>query len=170
MTWTAKLARYQTETMTVGREPFRITKHYVLTRHGLVARAFMPAPLYVTVALLRRNRVHPQYQGTITHDGECYVATTPEGADGTPGEETARTANYIDAEAALLVLKTKTRSHMEWHFPRALREELNCTALKPTCPTCGWETVNDVCVRPELHWTAASIAANARREERARPA
>lgn len=38
----------------------------------------------------------------------------------------------------------------------------------PTCPVCGWPVVGEECSRPELHWTPASLAAEAE-ARRSRP-
>lgn len=145
MTWTAKQARYNTGTQVVVREDGRLTKHYVLTQHGAVARTFVTGSFLVEVALLRRGNKHAQYQGCITRDGDLYMATTP------AGERVAACAHYIDAEAALLPRRNRRRAWGDYAWPITITAALHAPKFEQ-CQVCGWEVRGGECTRPDLHW------------------
>jgi hypothetical protein len=125
-----------------------LVRHYVYDQPGIIARTFMPG-LVVEVALWRGANKYPTYQGTVTrHRGDGrYTATTP------AGEEVTTTAlNYIDAEQALLCVRTGRRSHAGHDWPGNFLGKLRARHEKPTCRECGHEFVNGTCRRLDLHW------------------
>lgn len=155
--YTARMAQYQPETtMVIGDHPIDgVIRHYVMTRHGAVCRSFLPGPLMVSIALWRPSNKHPQYQGDITRDeAGRYQATTPD------SRIVATTADYLDAEAALLPLRNRTRSHGSGHWPYEIRRELLWSRRQTgrTCDNCGWTLVQGVCTRPDLHWPTPATA------------
>lgn len=162
MPWTARQARYATASQHVQRESGRLTKHYVLTRHGAVARTFVPGGTFlVTVVLWRPSLRHPQLQGTVTMtwDGDqlVYQASDPD------GRVVATTRTYLDAEAALLPRRTRTRSQGDYDWPAPILAGLTPTSRRPACDICGWAVRDGVCSRPDLHWTSESLAADQER-------
>lgn len=154
--YTAKHAQYQPETLVlVGNNPNDVARHYVMTRHGAVARAFLPGPLMVNVALWRPRNQHPQFQGTITRlpDGR-YQAVDPDNRPVSVAD------NYLDVEAALLPLRTRTRSYGSGTWPYEIRRELlwSRRQVGPTCRDCGHPLALGGCTRPDLHWPIDAAA------------
>lgn len=148
--YTAAAARYERGTQVVTTSQpmgFGHVRHWVLTRHGVVSRSFVGDRQFeVTVALLRPSNKHPQWQGTIVRVGFLYQASDP------TGWVVAVERDYLDAEAALLPLRTRTRSSVRREeCPEALLKRLE-PAPKPKCDICGHDLVGEVCDRPDLHW------------------
>lgn len=145
---TAKQAGYERKTQLVTTSrPGAFPVHFVMTRHGAVARTWIPG--YGTeIALWRPRNLHPQYQGTVTRGEGGWVATDPH------GRQIASAVDYIDAEAALLPLHTRTRSHAEHEWPFEIVRELEWRRNPPvpTCPICGHPLTGTQCTRPDLHW------------------
>lgn len=152
--WTAKQARYQPTTLHIDGGPDRLTRHYTLTRHGAVARTFVGAgSLIVEVVLWRRRNRHPQYQGSVRRstDGTGYTSY-----DAT-GREIATAADYINAEAPLLPLRTRHRSRAAYTWPSEILRKMR-EAASGVCDICGTPLKTNECPRPDLHWTTASLA------------
>lgn len=144
---TAKQARYERETQLVTATPGGLPVHYVMTRHGAVTRTWMGA--LVEIALWRPSNQHPTYQGSVNHIGLKWVATDPRGT------VVATTPDYLDAEAALLPLRTRVRSCGTYEWPWEIVRELEWRRApipKPECDICGHRLQAGVCVRPDLHW------------------
>jgi hypothetical protein len=149
---TAKSAGYQRDTMTVvGDSTTGLVRHYVITRHGAVARAFTfgPGPLRAEVALWRPSNRHPQFQGYVARVGGRFDAHTPD------GRFVASAVDYLDAESELLRLHTRTRSYASGPWPFEIRRELLWSRMQSgtTCEDCGHPLVRGGCTRPDLHWT-----------------
>ena len=146
--WTFRQARYEPETqVVVDPQPEAITRHYVMTRHGAVARTFLPGTTMVNVALWRPTNRHPQFQGTITRQGDRWLAVDSH------EQFVATAADYRDAEAALLPLRTRTRSHGSGTWPYEIKRELEWRRdPRLTCENCGQPLTGGVCIRPDLHW------------------
>jgi len=154
--YTARCARYQRETMTVvGDDTAGLVRHYVMTRHGAVARTFVSdtGPLLVEVALWRPANRSPQFQGCVTRDGGRFVASAPDRGF------VFSAVDYLDAESELLRLRTRTRSH-ESGWPYEIRRELLWSRRQPgaTCSDCGNRLVLGGCTRPDLHWSEVGAA------------
>lgn len=149
-TWTPGQARYQQDTMVVvDPQPEAITRHYVMTIHGAVARTWLPGTTLVNVALWRPRNLHPQYQGDIVRVGVEWVALTAESR-----REIGRAAEYLRAEAMLLPLRTRTRSYGSGTWPTEIRRELYWRReRREQCGTCGNRlTAWGACTQPDLHW------------------
>lgn len=124
--WTPAQAGYQPRTQVVTStrpdtpEAPGLVQHYVLTRHGIVARTWC-GPDLVEVALRRRGQVRGTYQGHIT--------AVPGG--GWQAYDTNRTllgpgyANYLDAEAPLLRRRTGVTTTGTYRWPFAMRVVLD---------------------------------------------
>jgi hypothetical protein len=152
-TWTPGQARYQRDTMVVVPSETgvdAIMRHYVMTLHGAVARTWVPdGPVLVNVALWRPRNLHPQYQGDVIRDGAEWVALTADSR-----REIGRAGEYLHAEAMLLPLRTRTRSHGSGTWPTEIRRELHWRRERRTeCGTCGNRlTAWGACTQPDLHW------------------
>lgn len=157
-TWTPRQARYEAENMVVTQDlpgVDAIVRHYVLTRHGAVARTWLPgrtrledgtlADAYVNVALWRPANLYPQWQGNVVRLGGQWVAMLPD------GPEVGRAAEYLHAEALLLPLRTRTRSHGSGTWPTSIRRELYWRRSPQVCPRCQSRLRNGICPRPEWH-------------------
>jgi hypothetical protein len=123
-----------------------LTRHYLLGRPGLIARVFMPGPLTVEIALWRTGNQQPTFQGAVTYASGTYIATSPN------GEPVTRAADYLDAEKALLRLRTRRRSTAAYRWPDHLVRQWRARGEKPRCDTCGHPIVDGRCRRPDLHW------------------
>lgn len=154
----ANTAQYQAETQIVtGLNGTGLPTHYVMTRHGAVSRTFLPGSLLVNVALWRPGNKHPQFQGSIRR-----AANGQFEAINSKGQHVAFADDYLDAEAALLPLRMRTRSHSGRQWPETILRELEWSRVPlsslagkvwcPPCHVCGHEMPGGVCVRPDLHW------------------
>jgi hypothetical protein len=145
---TATKARYERETQLVTTSRSGgLPVHYVMTRHGAVARTWMPG--CTEVVLWRPRSQHPTYQGSVAHVGLAWVATDPHGT------VVATASDYLDAEAALLPLRTGTRSRAGYAWPWEIRQELEwrrTPAASADCDVCGQPLQTGVCFRTDLHW------------------
>lgn len=146
--WSARQARYEPETMMVlDAQPQAITRHYVMTRHGAVARSWLPGSTLVTIALWRPRNRHPQFQGTLTRRGGGWLAV-----DSNEWFVACRN-EFRDAEAALLPLRTRTRSHGSGPWPAEILRELAWRRdPRVQCENCGHPLADGICTRSDLHW------------------
>lgn len=113
--WTARQARYDAATLTVDTPEYGLTRHYVTTLHGTVARTWCSTD-YAEVALWRPTNRGATYQG--------HVAAVPGGwqaFDTNRQPVSAVHADYLDAEAPLLLRRTRRRSRAAYTWPRHLR-------------------------------------------------
>lgn len=146
--WTARQARYDTWATVLGVSAGGgLPVHYVPTRHGLVARTWMGHDL-VSVVLLRRGNAGATFQGTLQLvRGGWMVVDSRDNHIGTFG------GDFLDAEAALLRLRTGVRSVCDYPWPRHLLAELRAERPKAKCDVCGNRLGKDgACTRPDTHW------------------
>lgn len=107
--WTPAQAGYQLHTTAVDRRPGRLIRHYVRTRHGVVARTWC-GPDLVEIALRRPTAARGTYQGTVRAVAGGWVATLPDGT-GSPVR-----GQYLDAEALLLRVRTGVTARAEYRW------------------------------------------------------
>jgi hypothetical protein len=140
---------------------YTTTTQYVTTERGVVRRVFGES--ITCISLLR-----PGYKQH-TNQGEIMPAAgggwRAYGANRNLRNEVdlGVFVDFRDAEEALLSRKTGARSAMAWTGPRPAAPR---KPAKRECGICGHPYTGERCERTELHWTAASIAA----EEAARAA
>lgn len=112
--WTAAQAGYHaevTELATTRSGGDGLPRHYVLTRHGILARTWA-GPDFVQVALLRPRNGHATYQGSVQAVPGGWAAFNPDGR-----QVSAVHNDYMDAEPALLRLRTGHRSTSTYDWP-----------------------------------------------------
>jgi hypothetical protein len=119
--WTPAQAGYRPDSQVVTTtrpetpEAPGLVQHYVLTRHGIIARTWI-GPDLAEIVLRRPTHVAGTYQG--------FVQAVPGGwaAFGSgAAEQISRVyTDYLDAEAVLLRLRTGRRATGEYRWPRGL--------------------------------------------------
>lgn len=166
--------------MSEAAAPTTTARTYTVRGNTVVSRTAVDSgvKLLFEVTVLRPGRKHATFQGTVVYrDGSWHAEPANNG--------TVQTGfvNYIDAERTLVKLRTGVVSTQPWRGPRPrfcdecaatyVAESGDRCTRRPTCRTCGWHLNDDrTCTRPDLHWTAASLAAedaarDARRAARA---
>jgi hypothetical protein len=158
-------AGYEIETLVVQApaNPTAVARHYVMTSYGAVRRTFT-SPDWVEIALRRVGVIHDQYQGHIRSlAGGGFLAVDAK------LREVGRFGDYMDAEAALLPLRLRCRSHAVSVWPELILQDLRLRAEVAEyphgqCGNCGNELAgNGECTHPDLHWTTESLKAGPRR-------
>jgi hypothetical protein len=163
---------------------FLPTLHTYTTRGRVAVRRIIidgGTRMWFEISCIRRaEQQGATFQGSINlEDGRWIVEVAKAGGR---VEKLADTFDdYIDAEDALLRIRTGVMSDYPWFGPRPRRCEAydwcghvwigeagsRCSKHR-YCRKCGWPLYDDGdCTRPDLHWTPAKIAAqNARRAAR----
>jgi hypothetical protein len=120
--WTPAQAGYRPETQVVTSthpetpEAPGFVQHYVLTRHGIVARTWAGTDL-VEIVLRRPSHAGGTYQGFVQQ-----VAGGWAGFDGDTREQVTQVhQDYLAAEAPLLRRRTGRRTHGTYRWPAGLR-------------------------------------------------
>lgn len=158
-------AGYEIETLVVQApaDPTSLARHYVMARYGAVRRTFVAA--HITEITLRRiGFKHDQFQGMVESlTGGGFLAVDAK------LREVGRFGDYMDAEAALLPLRLRCRSHAVSVWPELILQDLRLRAdaveyPHGQCGNCGNELAgNGECTRPDLRWTPESLKASPRR-------
>ncbi len=117
--WTpaqARYDRYATLVTTTRGDEGGCTIHFVPTRHGVAGRVWVgDGGALVEIVLRRPSNSGATYQGHVAAVPGGWAGYDPSGV-----QVTAVHTNYIDAEAPLLRLRTRTRSTGQYPWPRYL--------------------------------------------------
>jgi hypothetical protein len=123
--WSPAQAGYRptTQVVTTTRpdtpEASGLVRHYVSTRHGIVARTWV-GPDLVEVTIRRRGQVRGTYLGHVLAVTGGWQAHAP---NGTPTG--AVHADYLDAEAPMLLARTGHTARGTYRWPHVLVYDLN---------------------------------------------
>lgn len=118
--WSPRQAGYQVDSMVVTTTrpdtPASpgLPVDFVRTRHGAVARVWIGADL-TEVTMRRPRNVRPTFQGTVRRMSGGWAGFDPDGQ-----QITGIYANYLDAEAPMLLLRTGRRSASTFPWPHRI--------------------------------------------------
>lgn len=125
--WTVRQAGYRLDGTVVTTSPSgSFQQHYVLTRHGLVARTWL-GPDFTQIALRRRRNSGATYQGSVraVPGGGWQAFDDFTGAAQPVG---GVHNDYLDAEALLLPRRTGHRSTARYAWPAGHLRQLTTQA------------------------------------------
>lgn len=94
------------------------------------------------------------YQGIVYYRAGAWHAEATRG--GSSMEVVGTYADYVDAENALVTIRTRVKSYQSWDGPRPSQP-----AQAPLCVVCGWALHRDGdCTRTDLHWHLGDLNDN----------
>jgi hypothetical protein len=131
----------------------------VVSRTFLDGAPGVPGLFEITVIRSWRQK-RATYQGFVFHQDGAWTAEVTRGKT---RETVGAFADYVDAENALVAVRTGILSYQPWDGPRPAGPP-----AIPTCATCGndlyvvgevgSDTLAGECTRLDLHWAAAADA------------
>jgi hypothetical protein len=118
--WSPQQAGYDAATMVVTTtrpdtpETPGLPVDFIRTRHGTVARVWLGHDL-TEVTIRRPRNVRPTFQGTVRRISGGWSGFDPDGQ-----QVTGIHANYLDAEAPMLLLRTGRRAASTFPWPHRI--------------------------------------------------